>query len=277
VVVCDTAVDSGVSRGATDAPRDDTHQGEAAVSLLDHEGTAAVALARVSIGASDVVTSADHIGCDVITWIFCVTESVGRDVECDVAEGLGAAHTTGVDGSPSGASGLPVVVVIGPVRSADWLEVSVELNGLGDLDEGDVVDEGPGVVALMDVDRCHIQRLTSGVSGVTCVVSNNDRDNSWGLSLHAVGGSDDPPLVDDGTSAEMRVRGLSANGRLPWELMFLSLDTSNDEFASRQVHVSSIGVLTHTTGSVVPGWSLSDSRCHEAGEDKKTIHVEVSR
>jgi len=120
---------------------------------------------------------------------------------------------------------------IGRLKEIHWLDVGVlEVEGLVDGDNADVVVEGWVVPALVELHAGDAPALVSGLQ-VPVMSPGNDPVKQSQLALTAVGGGDDLVPVDDGAATDVAAERLERD--LPGELVFWSLLSTNNPALSK--------------------------------------------
>merc|ERR1719436_984983 len=199
--VAGLGVDTGVAGlGTAVAPAD--HSGQLVAA---HEGTAGVSLARVL--ASLIQSSADHGVGDVALSVGATAVIVADHGDVDLHEGAGQAAAA-AGGAPAGdgahGAGGVLLSVIGNADGPD--HAAAEVGGLLQVEDADVVGDGPAVVVLVEPHLGHSNVLLLGVVLVEVVVAHSDSESAGGLSVTAVAGghnlhgADQRPSAHQGTS-----------------------------------------------------------------------------
>ena len=175
--VAGLGVDSGVAGlGTAVAPAH--HSGQLSTA---HEGTAGVSLAGVL--AALVKPGADHGVGDVTLPVGVAAVVVADHGDVDLHELAGQTAALG-GGAPAGHGAHGAGGVLLPVvRQADGVNHgAAEVSGLFQIQDADIVVDGPAVIVGVEVDSGHSNVLLVGIVGVKVVVSNSDSESAGGLS-----------------------------------------------------------------------------------------------
>merc|ERR1719436_438239 len=199
--VAGLGVDTGVAGLGTAVPPAD-HSGELVAA---HEGTAGVSLARVL--ASLIQSSADHGVGDVALSVGATAVIVADHGDVDLHEGAGQAAAA-AGGAPAGdgahGAGGVLLSVIGDADGSN--HAAAEVGGLLQVEDADVVGDGPAVVVLVEPHLGHSNVLLLGVVLVEVVVAHSDSQPAGGLSVtavtsgHNLHGADQRSSAHQGTS-----------------------------------------------------------------------------
>ena len=175
--VAGLGVDSGVA-GLSTAVAPAHHSGQLSTA---HEGTAGVSLAGVL--AALLQTSADHGVGDVALSVGATAVVIAHHGDIDLHESAGQTATAAGGSPPGDGTQGPGVVLLSVIGQADGVnDAAAEVSGLLQVEDADVVGDGPAVVLGVEVDLGHGNVLLVGVVGVEVVVSNSDSQPAGGLS-----------------------------------------------------------------------------------------------
>jgi len=198
-------IDTGVVTGsASVSPGDDTNKD----STGDQRATG-VTLAGILAAGS----SADHGALDLATVAVAggCAPALADDVHVDVLQLGGNGAGSGGLGAPAGDGGSSAVGGVGASQT-DGLYGGAEAQGAAQLDDGDVVDHGVGVVSFVVPE---VGYLGDDSPGAPVAGSSADLQGGGGHGLQAVGGGDDHVGRVDGSTAGVATTALQ--GDLPGE------------------------------------------------------------
>jgi len=212
-VVRHSGVDAGPHLGAgAGAERHQAHQVVAAPYLHHHRPTR-VALAGVL--APDKLV-ADHA-------VNLILHSVGLAVivrpqwDLHLHQVLWGVAVTQV--APAGNDGISAAVGEGSVRQTGGTHSAAEADGLGQLQDGDVVRVQVGIILFVVPDLLDGHALDTDIIYVVVTVPNGDAVDCFSRYLSAVRGGDDMFRRHDGTTAAISTLvGLSEYQHRPREL-----------------------------------------------------------
>merc|ERR1711874_516518 len=167
--VAGLGVDTGVAGlGTAVTPADDSGQLVAA-----HEGTARVSLARVL--AALLQSGADHGVSDVALAVGVAAVVVAHHGNINLHQDAGEAAAA-AGGSPAGdgahGAGGVLLSVVGNADGSN--HAAAEVSGLLQVEDADVVGDGPAVVVLVEVVVAHSDSESAGGLSVTAVASGHN-------------------------------------------------------------------------------------------------------
>merc|ERR1719436_1864470 len=222
--VAGLGVDTGVAGlGTAVVPADDSGQLVAA-----HEGTAGVSLAGVL--AALLQSSADHGVSDVALAVGVTAVVVAHHGNINLHQDAGEAAAA-AGGSPAGdgahGAGGVLLSVVGNADGPN--HAAAEVGGLLQVEDADVVGDGPAVVVLVEPHLGHSNVLLLGVVLVEVVVAHSDSESAGGLSVTAVASGHNLHGADQRPSAHQRAtNSTSEQSDLVRELPGSGLGTSDD-------------------------------------------------